>query len=312
MGLDQASQTRLADFIASKTQAQSVAIRSINRLSGGAIQENHALEVEIKNGDWSGHHEWVLRTDAPSSVRVSMSRVQEFAVLNAAYNSGVTVPRPHWCHDDKSVIGERFYIMQRAKGIADARQLVRAGWADTQRENLVRQLGRELSTIHSIDVSKNGLDFLLPPQLSPAEARVKQYRDYLDLLPDPHPVLEWGLRWLEMNTPADFETVFCHCDYRTGNYMVNDGQLCGILDWEFAGLSDPLEDIAWFCARCWRFGQYRHEASGIGKREDFYQAYEEQSGRDIDRELVTYWEVMAAVRWAIIALQQAQRHLSGE
>jgi ATP:corrinoid adenosyltransferase len=28
--------------------------------------------------------------------------------------------------------------------------------------------------------------------------------------------------------------------------------------------------------------------------------------------LVLYWEVMAMLRWSVIALQQAQRHLSGE
>ena len=28
-------------------------------------------------------------------------------------------------------------------------------------------------------------------------------------------------------------------------------------------------------------------------------------------EALVYWQVMAHIRWAIIALQQAQRHLSG-
>ena len=31
----------------------------------------------------------------------------------------------------------------------------------------------------------------------------------------------------------------------------------------------------------------------------------------VDTQAVAYWEVMAAVRWAILALQQGQRHLSG-
>jgi thiamine kinase-like enzyme len=73
-----------------------------------------------------------------------------------------------------------------------------------------------------------------------------------------------------------------------------------------------LEDIGWFCARCWRFGRVERAAGGIGMREDFYRGYEATSGRLIDREQVRYWEVMAHLNWAIIAIQQAERHLSGE
>ena len=32
----------------------------------------------------------------------------------------------------------------------------------------------------------------------------------------------------------------------------------------------------------------------------------------IDREAVFYWEVMAHMKWAIVAIQQAQRFCSGE
>jgi aminoglycoside phosphotransferase (APT) family kinase protein len=93
--------------------------------------------------------------------------------------------------------------------------------------------------------------------------------------------------------------------------MVEDGELTAILDWEFAGWGDPYEDIGWFCARCWRFGSAR-EAGGIGSREAFYRGYEAESGEQIDAGIVPWWEVMATVRWAVIALQQGMRHISGE
>ena len=54
-----------------------------------------------------------------------------------------------------------------------------------------------------------------------------------------------------------------HRDYRTGNYLVDEGRLAGVLDWEFAGWGDPREDIGWFTARCWRFGGVEREAGGI-------------------------------------------------
>jgi len=92
---------------------------------------------------------------------------------------------------------------------------------------------------------------------------------------------------------------------------VDSGALNGILDWEFAAWSDPDEDLGWFCARGWRFGRDQREAGGAGTREAFYRGYESASGVPPDAGAVAYWEVMAAVRWAILALQQGQRHLAG-
>jgi aminoglycoside phosphotransferase (APT) family kinase protein len=141
---------------------------------------------------------------------------------------------------------------------------------------------------------------------------VARYRGWLDDLGAARPALEWGLRWLELNAPEKSDVVFCHRDFRTGNYMVEEnGQLTGILDWEFAGWGEPEEDLAWFCARCWRFGAHDREAGGIADRKPFYDAYEKASGRTIDPTRIVYWEVMAHVRWAVIACQQAARHVSG-
>ena len=53
------------------------------------------------------------------------------------------------------------------------------------------------------------------------------------------------------------------------------------------------------------------EAGGIAPRAPFYQGYERASGRTVDPERVAYWEVMAHLRWAVIALQQGDRTLSG-
>ena len=92
--------------------------------------------------------------------------------------------------------------------------------------------------------------------------------------------------------------------------MVADGTLTGVLDWEFAGWSDPLEDIGWFCARCWRFGANAREAGGIGSREHLYEGDEEEAGSALNWSLVPYWEVLAIIRWGVIALLQGERYNS--
>ena len=93
--------------------------------------------------------------------------------------------------------------------------------------------------------------------------------------------------------------------------MLDDKGLVAILDWEFCAWGDPMSDLGWFLAACWRFGRPDREAGGIGSREAFYEGYRRQSDREIDDEAVAYWEVMAHIRWAVIALQQGARHSSG-
>ncbi|MGA8259653.1 MAG: phosphotransferase family protein [Arenicellales bacterium] len=300
----------LMEYIRRRTESGRVSL-STRRLDGGAIQENHALDVTVANGPMHGEHKWVLRTDSPSGVRVSRSREEEFALLNAAHNAGLTVPKPLWLCSDPAIIGRPFYIMERVPGTADGRRLVRSNWTVEQRRSILQALAGELARLHDIDTNDPALSFLRPASGSPALHRVTQYRTYLDELRDPQPVVEWALRWLELNPPACDETVLCHCDFRTGNIMIDGDRVTGILDWEFADRSSPVEDLGWFCARCWRFGTDRFEAGGIGDKEDFVTAYERESGRAVDRDALAYWQIMAEARWAVIALQQTARHLCG-
>jgi aminoglycoside phosphotransferase (APT) family kinase protein len=141
--------------------------------------------------------------------------------------------------------------------------------------------------------------------------RLALYRRWLDDFDDPHPAAEWGLRWLELEKPAATEIVLLHGDFRTGNYLIDGDRLAAILDWEFASLGDPHEDIGWFCCKSWRFGALDREAGGLVPRATFYRAYEEHSGRSLDPRHLHYWEVMASLRWLILALQQRDRFLRG-
>jgi aminoglycoside phosphotransferase (APT) family kinase protein len=179
------------------------------------------------------------------------------------------------------------------------------------RIRLAEQLGRELAKIHAIRSPQDDLAFLGEPDPEPAHAEVRSLRSTLDSLQLTRPSTEWGLRWAERHAPPCPAPTLVHRDFRTGNYMVDAHGLTAVLDWEFAGWGDPLSDIGWFCAECWRFGQPELEAGGIAPREAFYRGYETESGVQIDDEAVRYWEVVAHLRWAVIALEQGHRHLSG-
>ncbi len=94
--------------------------------------------------------------------------------------------------------------------------------------------------------------------------------------------------------------------------MVSQGELTAVLDWEFAAWSDPYEDLGWLCAKSWRFGNVAREVGGVGDKPDLFAGYTSVTGKQVDAQKVGYWEIMAMVRWSVIALQQGQRHVSGQ
>ena len=301
---------RLERFLAIAAGAKSAALLALVPLSGGAVQENWRLDVEFADGPYRGKRAWVLRATAPAGIPNSHSRAEEFALLETAHGAGVLAPKPFFLCEEKGVFGRDFFIMERLPGLAAGHRLVRDENLDG--EALLRSLGTELGHIHGIRPPCAALGFLSLPGFSPALEGVRRLRVQIEAHPQPHPVFEWGLRWLEQHAPKAQTTVLCHRDFRTGNYLVEGGRLTGLLDWEFADWGDPMEDVGWFCAKCWRFGANAREAGGIGSREAFYRAYEAASGLCIAPASVHYWEVMAHLRWGVIAVQQCDRHLSGK
>ncbi|MGE8051396.1 phosphotransferase family protein [Pseudomonas monteilii] len=302
--------TALESFIRDQVQAESVFIGHAEKLSGGAIQENWLLEVSIEGGLCPGDHEWVLRADAKSSVQQSLSRPQEFAVLNLAFNKGVKVPRPLWLCEQAGVIGRPFFVMEKVAGSAGGQVLtsrVKPGGSP----ELAFELGANLARVHTIQPPEADLDFLRAPHDSSFEAKVAQIRTYLDTLGQPQPVIEWGLRWCENNVPRSHEICLLHGDYRTGNYMVDGESLQAVLDWEFTEWGNPLQDIGWFTAKCWRFARPDLEAGGVGALGDFLRGYNSVTSLNVDAHELNFWQVFATIRWAVIALQQGERHASG-
>lgn len=307
-----ANSQALADFIARAAGAERVRVEVIARLGGGAIQENWAIDLAIEGGAKAGTHACVLRSDAVSGIAESWPRAQEFALIRAAYEAGVTVPEPLFVEPEGRVIGRPFYVMRRATGTAQGRRVLR----DLEPEAgdaLAHRLGIELAKLHAIRPANApaALAFLPAAGADLIARRAAHYRAALDALPEPQPVLEWAINRMEdLASPVEV-IALCHRDFRTGNYMVDGDRLTAILDFEFSAWSDPYEDLGWFCARCWRFGANDREAGGIGTREAFYAGYAEESGRPVDEARARYWEAVAPIRWGIIALQQGERHASG-
>ncbi len=302
--------TALAKFLAEATGARSVGIEELRLLPNGAVQENWLVAAAFEGGVLGGQQRLVLRTNAATGLGIGLERTEEFAVQGAVHRAGVAVAEPLLLCASEAIIGKPFYVMRWLPGEATGARIA-AGDLGGERDRLLARLAAELARLHAIRPPLAALSCLGMPPADPARHRLDQLERLLAEDPDPHPVAAWGIRWLRCHLPRPALPVLCHGDFRTGNFLADAEGLVAILDWEFAAWSDPDKDLGWFCLGCWRFGAYAQEAGGIGRRDVFYRAYAQASGRSVDPKRVRWWEVMAALRWLVLALRQRDRCLLG-
>jgi aminoglycoside phosphotransferase (APT) family kinase protein len=222
---------------------------------------------------------------------------QEFRVLQVAHDVGVRVPRPIAYHPDLG--GREAFVMERVRGETIGRRIVR-----DPPPGLAVQLAEELAKIHAIPPER--LAFLRP--FDP----VANMRAELDSVDEPHPAIELGLAWVDERLHRDHEPVVTHGDFRIGNVVVSERGLEYVLDWEFARLSDPADDVSWPLVRAWRFGVDEKRLGGIGPVEPYLERYNELTDRGVTEADLDVWEVFGNAKWAVGCLTQSRRHLSGQ
>ena len=259
-------------------------------LAGGASKEAWAVD--------SGGRELLIRRAAGGVIhQATLTLEQEFEVLRAAHEAGVKVPEPVAYLGE--IEGREAFAMQRVPGETIGRRIVKA-----PPPGLDVQLAEELAKIHAI-----------PPARLPFLERgdpIARFYDELDSVGEPHPAIELGLLWVKERLPTHREPVVVHGDWRVGNVAVDERGLVAVLDWEFAHLADPVEDLAWPFVRAWRFGADERRLGGIAEADRYLERYAELTGVRPSADELLAWEVFGNVKWAIGCLTQSRRHLNGE
>jgi aminoglycoside phosphotransferase (APT) family kinase protein len=237
-----------------------------------------------------------------------LSLEEEFRVLEAAFEADVKVPKPYGYLDN--VGGREAFVMDLVKGETIGRRIVQQPELAAARDALPAQMATELARIHSIPLGR--VDFLPGPREPPAAPPyLDALEEELDALHEPHPAIELGLRWLRDHPPPSRSVVFVHGDFRLGNLVVDQSGLVAVLDWENTHTGDPAEDLGWSLVRAWRFSADHHRLAGVSEAGPYLEHYNALTKRGITLDELFYWELAGNVRWAIGALNQARRHLSG-
>jgi aminoglycoside phosphotransferase (APT) family kinase protein len=273
----------------------------LSRIPGGASRETWLVEA--------GERRYVLRRDPPGSESL-VPIGGEFALVGAAAGAGVPVPKPLAFEPYGGRFATAGMLMAEVDGTSVAPRILRKPVYESAREALPGQLAEALARVHAIEpASVEGVLPGAPPD--PALAQVEEWEHQLDRIGEPLPAVELGLRWLRANAPAPVEATLVHGDFRLGNFIVDEGGLAAVIDWELAHLGDPAEDVGWLCIRSWRFGNDDRPVAGVGDLDAFLAAYEAAGGEPLDRERIRFWEAFGNVKWAVICARQAHDHLTG-
>ncbi len=280
-----------------------------DRLSGGASQETHRVEIETDSGTRLLAFRRAPGGGDPGMDRTGPGLDVEAALMRLAREAGVPEPEVVAVLDGSEGMGPGFF-MDWLEGEALGARIARSdSFADT-RPMLARQCGEILARIHALDVEAAGLADRLE-RWTPESYIRELWQDYQSF-GTPQPMIDYTARWMLENLPDTDRVTLVHNDFRNGNLMIRPGTgVVAVLDWEVATLGDPMRDLGWICTNSWRFGVSDLPVGGFGTYDDLFAGYEAVSGQPVNRDHVHFWEVFGSFWWAVGCLRMAERWRNG-
>ena len=292
----------LADALASRLQAlwgQQVEVTGVRPLPGGASRESWDVRVQTPGTAHFPDRLILLRDAVPRAATPDKNVAVEAAAMTAARLAGVPVAEIYDCGE--GALGRAYLLMEHLDGETIPRRLLRDEAYAGAWPGLARRLGEVLARIHQVDPgSVPGL-----PRVDALGQMTALYQAFAE----PRPALEIGLRWLAEHRPAPAADTLVHGDFRTGNLMIGEDGLHGVLDWELTHCGDPRQDLGWLCTKAWRFGS-ASPVGGFGARAELMAGYAAAGGTPPDEETQRWWELYGTVRWALLCRRQAERYLA--
>jgi aminoglycoside phosphotransferase (APT) family kinase protein len=302
-------ESRLIAYLGGKADGP-VTVAGLTRLAGGVSRESWAFDLIGGEDGGRVRQPLVLRMDTAHPF-IEGSRVAEAELIRLAGRHGVPVPRVLWSEADPAILGAGFLIMERVPGESRIGPLLADPRFARTRALLPGQMAEALVRIHRITPRSDARDATRLRRLPQREAVAHLETLYRARVTEPHPVLELGLRWLQRHLPPAARLALVHGDFRPGNMLYDETGLRAVLDWELAYFGDPLADVAWVALRSWRGGHDALAVGGLAPREAFHRAYEQAGGRAIEPDLMRFWDVFAAVRWAGVTILELAGFLDG-
>ncbi|MDQ1432943.1 MAG: hypothetical protein QOF40_3545, partial [Actinomycetota bacterium] len=223
-----------------------------------------------------------------------LSLAREGTVYRALRDTPVRIPRLHAATDDGQAL-----LIERVAGSADLSRL-----SHDDRHTALLEFVDALAELHAVDVDTLSLDGFTRP-MNAAEHALVEVELWSALAREvgapADPEIVYALAWLSAHPPAMVErTVLVQGDTGPGNFVAVGGHLSALVDWEFAHLGDPMDDLAWV--------EYRlRRTSDAPSFDTLVSRYVSSTGRAVDREAIAYYAVLVQVRCAITTARTIAR-----
>jgi aminoglycoside phosphotransferase (APT) family kinase protein len=168
-----------------------------------------------------------------------------------------------------------------AQAIVLDRMPGRAGHPEAARGDYLEKL----AALHRIDPA----DLDLPGLATTARAELDLWAGIARTrLHPPVELVDAALDALREAWPGEPERiVLCHGDAGDGNFLHEDGRVTAMLDWEFAHLGDPQDDLAWMTVRASMYG---------AAIEGFAALVRDRYGLAVSPTRLRYWQTVVLLR----------------
>lgn len=242
---------------------------------------------------------------------------REYRIIHALRDSGVPVARTHGLCRDVAVNGAPFFVMDFVAGMVPHDDVVTTAMPLAERAALGLDVIEVLARLHLLDPDAVGLGDLGRKENYIARQLKRWASQWEQTRTEPVPVMEEALRLLSERMPQQVGASIVHGDYRLGNFIVGDGRIRAVLDWELCTLGDPLADLG-YLLNTWMSPEERRgdaedrmptTAGGFATRETLLARYAALTGFDLTH--IDYYR--AFQQWRLAAIRQGvyKRYLVG-
>ena len=298
--IDEASlRDRISGYLREQT-GRDIVIEGMVRFPVGFSWLTYALD--LRGVDGSGvARQFILRIGPDYGLYAPYSALPQVLALQSLVDSPVPVPRPYWFSDDSSILGAPFLFCQRVSGTAllPWASASLAPMADAARVSLAEQFIAALAAMHRVDWRAQPIAQLADgaSTANTAEQQLRHWqRRYERCAARPYPLAEWGLHWLREHRPTAPALTIVHGDYRTGNFLEQDGRITAILDWELAHIGDPHEDLGWASLPMYMGGTKL--ICRLIEPQRFFDLYQQQVPFTLNQSSVQYYRVLSLFKLA--------------
>ncbi len=213
----------------------------VEQVTGGKITASHRqvrwrpawfVDVEI-DGEIRQMH---LRGARGGDVAIFPDLKREADVISVLHRLGIPVPEIHAYVAEPPCI-----VMESIRGTRDL-----SGLSDAEKSCVGREFMHAMAAMHSlpldpfIDVGVERPEGAENIALVGLDAYMPQYRR---TKAKPEPLLEFVIRWIRRNVPSH-RTGASFIQFDAGQFLVEDGHMTKLYDFEFSMIGDPMVDLA--------------------------------------------------------------------